>query len=167
MAKKAENAKAGQNEKEAFTNTAAKNTTITKTTTTDKKVATPAVAAAPIPYTQRSQKILETFDVVGDSLELHFYDNGVVDGDVISVYVNGESVVSNAKLLEAALKKTIYLPATNGPVELLLVAETLGSIPPNTGLLVVQDGSARYEVRFSADLQTNAAIVFRKKIKND
>jgi hypothetical protein len=30
-------------------------------------------------------------------------------------------------------------------------------------LLVVQDGGKRYEVRFSADLQTNASIVFRKR----
>jgi hypothetical protein len=77
--------------------------------------------------------------------------------------MNGEAVVAKAKLLEAATKKTIRIPPAVDSVELLLVAETLGSIPPNTGLLVVQDGSARYEVRFSADLQTNAAIVFRKK----
>lgn len=127
-----------------------------------EKPATPAVAT-PMAYTERKKPAPQIFDVGSDSLTLSFYDNGVVDGDVISVYVNGENIIANARLLEAATKKTIHLKPTVDSVELLLVAETLGSIPPNTGLLVVQDGSARYEVRFSADLQTNAAIVFRKK----
>jgi hypothetical protein len=112
-------------------------------------------------YTARKTAATQTFTVVSDSLVLSFYDNGVVDGDIISVYINGNVIISNTKLLEAATKKTVYLPADSA--ELLLVAENLGSIPPNTGLLVVQDGLARYEVRFSADLQTNASIVFRKK----
>lgn len=119
--------------------------------------------ATPLLYTERKKTMPQTFEVGSDSLVLSFYDNGVVDGDVISVYANGEMVISNAKLLEAATKKTIHLRATVDSVEMLLVAETLGSIPPNTGLLVVQDGSSRYDVRFSADLQTNAAIVFRKR----
>lgn len=118
---------------------------------------TPSVLA----YNERSKPAPQVFDIVSDSLVLSFYDNGVVDGDVISVYVNGENVISKTKLLEAATKKTIHINSDS--VELVLVAETLGSIPPNTGLLVVQDGSNRYEVRFSADLQTNAAILFRKK----
>jgi hypothetical protein len=125
-------------------------------------VTTPTVAAPPA-YTERKKPQPQVFDVVSDSLTLSFYDNGVVDGDVISIYVNGETVISKAKLLEAATKKTIKLDPAADTVELVLVAETLGSIPPNTGLLVVQDGSKRYEVRFSADLQTNAAIVFRKR----
>jgi len=131
---------------------AAKPTTATAVTTTTALL-----------YTERKKPAPQIFDVHSDSLTLSFYDNGIVDGDVISVYVNGENVISNTKLLEVATKKTIHLPATADSVELLLVAETLGSIPPNTGLLVVQDGDARYEVRFSADLQTNAAIVFRKR----
>ena len=48
---------------------------------------------------------------------------------------------------------------------LVMYAENLGSIPPNTGLLVVGDGDLVYELRFKADLNTNAAIIFRRKIK--
>jgi hypothetical protein len=48
-------------------------------------------------------------------------------------------------------------------MELVMYAESLGSIPPNTGLLVIRDGKQLYEVRFSGDLQKNAAIVFNRK----
>jgi hypothetical protein len=44
-----------------------------------------------------------------------------------------------------------------------MYAENLGSIPPNTGLLIIMDGEKRYEVRFSADLKTNAAILLRRR----
>lgn len=128
-----------------------------------KPAANTTATPAAIPYNERKTPPAQSFDVGSDSLVLSFYDNGVVDGDVISVYVNGETIIANAKLLESATKKTIHLAANTDSVELLLVAETLGNIPPNTGLLVVQDGSARYEVHFSADLQTNASIVFRKR----
>jgi hypothetical protein len=122
------------------------------------------IIALVIPYEQRKNKMLETIATQSDSLILSFYDNGVVDGDVISVYVNGQNVISNARLTEAATKKTIYFTSTNSDsIQLTLTAENLGSLPPNTGLVVIQDGENKYQVHFSADLQTNATIVFRKR----
>ena len=134
-------------------------------TPADKQGATekPAAVAAAAPLEQRSTNVIRTLEVVNDSITLSFYDNGVVDGDVISVFVNGQNVIASAKLNEVAMKKTIHLPTFAGDsVQVTLVAETLGSIPPNTGLLLVHDGDKRYDVRFSADLNTNASIVFRK-----
>jgi hypothetical protein len=46
-----------------------------------------------------------------------------------------------------------------------MYAENLGEIPPNTGLLVVRDGEKVYDVRFTADLKSNAAIILRRKRK--
>jgi len=48
-------------------------------------------------------------------------------------------------------------------IQLVLVAENLGKYPPNTGLLVIRDGDAMYQVRFSADLENSPAIIFKKK----
>lgn len=120
----------------------------------------PVVVAA---LDTRTSAVIKTLEIVNDSVTLSFYDNGVVDGDVISVFVNGENVVASQKLNEVAIKKTVHL--TNfaaDSVEVTLVAETLGSIPPNTGLVLVHDGDKRYDVRFSADMKTNASIIFRK-----
>lgn len=114
-------------------------------------------------YEQRKDRVLKTIETTSDSLILSFYDNGVVDGDMISVYVNGKNVVSNARLTEVALKKTVHLKGMSDLIEIKLVAENLGSLPPNTGLLIVQDGIDRHNVNFSADLQTNATILFRKR----
>jgi hypothetical protein len=48
-------------------------------------------------------------------------------------------------------------------MQLIMYAENLGLIPPNTGLLVIQDGNKRHEVRFSGDLEQNAAITLKRK----
>ena len=66
-------------------------------------------------------------------------------------------------LKATAIKKTIYIQPGDDEVGLVLYAENLGKYPPNTGLLVVHDGDDVYQLRFSADLQQNAAVVFREK----
>ena len=165
IAKQAGNAAVQADKGTANPGTATNNGTTNNTATTqNKNSATPASAvAAVVPLEQRSTNVIKTLEVVNDSITLSFYDNGVVDGDVISVFVNGQNVIASARLNEVAMKKTIHLPTFAGDsVQVILVAETLGSIPPNTGLLLVHDGDKRYDVRFSADLNTNASIVFRK-----
>lgn len=121
--------------------------------------------ALPSVIEKRINNTIQTVNVSSDSLVLSLYDNGVVDGDSISVYVNGENVISKVKLKEAAVKKTIYLSNTTDEVRLTLVAENLGSIPPNTGLLIIQDAGDKYQIRFSADMETNASVIIKKKKK--
>jgi hypothetical protein len=98
-----------------------------------------------------------------DSLELALYDNGEIDGDTVSVLLNGEIFMPKQGLKASAIKKTIYIQPGSEELTLLLYAENLGKYPPNTGLLVVHDGKDTYHIRFSADLQQNAAVVFRRK----
>jgi hypothetical protein len=112
---------------------------------------------------QRKNGTIQSLYFKNDSLVLSLYDNGIVDGDTVSVYMNGENIISRQKLKEAATKKTIYISSNMDSVQLVLFADNLGSIPPNTGLLTVRDGDDVYQVRFSADLQTNASIILRRK----
>lgn len=113
-----------------------------------------------IPFNQRKEHLQQTIIIQSDSLMLSFYDNGVVDGDIISVYLNGQPVITNALLKSVATKKAIYVGGMN-EVKLVLVAENLGSIPPNTGLLIIRDGDRSYNVNFTADMQTNASIILK------
>jgi hypothetical protein len=99
-----------------------------------------------------------------DSLELSLYDNGEVDGDTVSVLLNGVIILAKQGLKASAIKKTIYVPpGTDDSLMLVLYAENLGLYPPNTGLLIVHDGDDVYQVRFSADLQQNAAVIFKRR----
>jgi hypothetical protein len=112
---------------------------------------------------QRKTVAPQIVEFKSDSLELKLYDNGEIDGDTVSILLNGEIVLAKQGLKASAIKKTIYIQPGSDEITLVLYAENLGKYPPNTGLLVVHDGEDVYQVRFSADLQQNAAVVFRRK----
>jgi hypothetical protein len=98
-----------------------------------------------------------------DSLQLTLYDNGEVDGDTVSVIMNGRVIMPKVGLSTNAVKKTIYTQEAGDSIQLVMYAESLGTLPPNTGLLIVYDGNDRYEIRFSGDMQKSSAIVFRRR----
>lgn len=132
----------------------------------------PVVVEAPKPIPPAAEiakrKISSTQSVFfeSDSLVFTLYDNGDVDGDTVSVMMNGTLLFSKQGLTTKANSKTIHIDHTTADSLLLVMyAENLGDIPPNTGLLVVRDGDKIYDVRFSADLQSNAAIILRRKRK--
>lgn len=113
-------------------------------------------------------RIIETIQSVNytsDSLVISLYDNGEVDGDTVSVLMNGEVIMPMVGLSTNAVRKTIYTKEITDTIQIVMYAENLGALPPNTGLLIVYDGKDRYEIRFSGDLKKNAAIVFRRKQK--
>lgn len=111
----------------------------------------------------RKTVVQQTVYFSGDSLYLALYDNGEIDGDTVSVLMNGNIILARQGLSASAIKKTIYIAPGTREVELVMYAETLGSIPPNTGLLIVRDGKSVYELRFSGDYKQNASILFKRK----
>jgi hypothetical protein len=129
------------------------------------KVSEPVAKAAELPAAviSRKNKTVNELSFKSDSLTIALYDNGIVDGDTVSLFLNGVNILSKQKLKESATKKTIYTTALPDSIELVLFAENLGSIPPNTGLMVIRDGETEYQIRFSADLSQNATIRLRRK----
>jgi hypothetical protein len=116
---------------------------------------------------KRKLETIRTVVVAQDSLVFSLYDNGTVDGDTVSVLINGKVVIPRLGLLERAYNKTIYLtPDMGDSISVVLYAENLGSIPPNTGLLVIREGSKIYEIRFSGDMDKNSKIVLIRKKNN-
>jgi hypothetical protein len=87
------------------------------------------------------------------------YDNGQIDGDTISLYMNGKLMVSRQRLSTTPVSIEINLDE-NKENELIMYAENLGTIPPNTALMVVTVGDKRYEVNISSSEQTNGAVRF-------
>jgi hypothetical protein len=111
----------------------------------------------------RKSEFSQAVNFKSDSLVIALYDNGEIDGDTVSVYMNGKVIMARQGLKASALKKTIYITPGNEDFSLVLFADNLGKYPPNTGLLVVYDGDDTYNLRFSSDFQKNAGIVFRRK----
>jgi hypothetical protein len=116
----------------------------------------------------RKIETIRTIEIAKDTLIFSLFDNGVVDGDTVSVLLNGKVIMSKVGLLTRAYNDTIYLtPEMGDSINIILFAENLGTIAPNTGLLVVRDGGIDHEIRFSGDLKKNSAIILKRKKVNE
>lgn len=93
-------------------------------------------------------------------IKLEFYDNAVVDGDIISVVVNNQVVLSGQKLTVKPIVHYLQVDPQNNFYEVEMVAENLGDIPPNTALLVVTAGDQKYKLFLSSTEQKSAYVRF-------
>ncbi|WP_205511336.1 hypothetical protein [Longitalea arenae] len=126
-------------------------------------VKVPALANIPTPkvLASRENELVKTITTNSNEVEVNIYDNGTVDNDTISVYVDKKLVLSKKRLTEKALTLKVNLDDDANYHELVMVAENLGEIPPNTSLMVVKAGKQQYEVRITSTEQKNAVIVFK------
>jgi N-acetylmuramoyl-L-alanine amidase len=123
----------------------------------DKKNVDPAQV-----FETRPIKDVKTIQVKNNKIEVDIYDDGEIDNDMVSVYFNKKLLVDKKSL--TTNPHTITLTIEPGKTnELLLFADNLGTIPPNTALMIIMDGKTRHEVRLSADLKNNAMVRFELK----
>lgn len=114
-------------------------------------------------YEKRSNALIQTIHVNEKKIRVDLYDNGEIDGDSISVFYDGKLVVARKRL--SANPITLFLPVTENTCrhELVMYADNLGSIPPNTALMIVTDGDKRHEIRVTSDLKKSGTINFVHK----
>ncbi len=117
-------------------------------------------------YTKRENVVVNEIEVTSDSLRVDVYDNGEIDGDIISVFYNQQLILFNQKLTHKSIHINLVLDSTKEYNEITMFAENLGLIPPNTALMVITDGKNKYDIRLSSNMEKNAAIRIRKKKPN-
>ena len=129
----------------------------------DEGAADYAVAEKPEKYTERAKNILKRIDLKQPNFKVELYDDGDVDGDIVSVYYNGKAVLTNKMLTDKPITLNLSADPDKTENELLVYAENEGSIPPNTALMVVTEGTSRTEVRIASDAKKNGVVLFTKK----
>jgi len=140
------------------------------TTTTNNANAAPITPLE----TKKDEELVKQFEtrktvlqqeilVSSDSLRISFYDNGDIDGDSISVFMNGQPILAKKELDVRGLNLYIKLDSTKAVNEITMFAENLGKYPPNTALMVVYDGENRNEIYLSSSLTQNASVRIRRK----
>lgn len=128
-----------------------------------KKPAPVPAGTAQQKFSTREKKLATVIPITGDSIELRFYDNAVVDGDSIAVFMNDKMVFEHVRLNNKpyTLKLSVDdLPEDN---EMVMVAENLGTIPPNTSLMVAIVDGKRFEARLESTENSSALIRFIKQ----
>jgi hypothetical protein len=112
---------------------------------------------------KRTNELLTTLTVNHSNIELFIYDDGAIDNDTVSVYYDNKLIISKARLSDQPIIVRIPVEPSDRPHQLVMVAENLGDIPPNTSLMVVKDGEKRYEERIISTEQKNVVLNFQYK----
>lgn len=94
------------------------------------------------------------------TLRLDFYDNAEIDGDSISVTVNNKTVVSHQRLGIRPISLNVKVSLDAPEQEVTMIGENLGTIPPNTALLIVTAGNKRYQLFLASNGKKNAQVRF-------
>ena len=113
-------------------------------------------------FTSREKVFTKEIPVSGDSIELRFYDNAEVDGDSISLFLNGKLIFEHIRLTDKAYTIKLSVSDLQQENELIMVAENLGAIPPNTSYMVAVVGDKRYDAQLASTENSSAMIKLKK-----
>lgn len=92
------------------------------------------------------------------TIRLDFYDNATIDGDSVTVMVNKNVVVSHQLLSARPITTYVTVDLGNPFHEVEMIADNLGTIPPNTALLIISTPGKKYQL-FLTSTKTKSAMI--------
>jgi len=128
----------------------------------------PVIAYVPPPTVEekfigRKNVLTTEIPVTADSIEFRFYDNAEVDGDSISIFLNKKLINTHIRLTTQAFSMKVAKADLMDENELVMVAENLGSIPPNTAYMEAWNGTIRYTARLESTETSSAMIKLMRR----
>ena len=115
------------------------------------------------PYVEdegRKVKVGRVLEVSGESIRIKVWDNGIVDGDVLSLFLNGKKILDNHRVSKRKYGMNVKLEKKTN--YLILHAEDLGDITPNTVAVSVDDGKKEQIIILSSNLRESGAVMIRQ-----
>lgn len=145
--------------------------TTKKTTPADTKRPTTADSGKPIiiartsptdssALSKRRNSLQGSYQISDPAIDISLYDYGTVDHDTVTVYFNGLKVADRQELTAKSLRLQLMADPGREVQELILHANNLGDIPPNTAKMIILTSDKRYELKVSSSETENAMIRF-------
>jgi len=107
----------------------------------------------------RAKDLISTVTLDTSQVKIELFDNAEIDNDTVTVLINNKLLLYRQMLKATPL--TLNFNAFPGvEYELVMYADNLGLIPPNTALMVVTAGGQKMEVFLSSSEQKSAAVKF-------
>lgn len=118
----------------------------------------PAIAHIPKPHHLNGRRVnIDQKVTVKDTvILLDVWDRGKIDGDRISLYLNGEKILDDYTVVKA--KKQIVLHLKPGKNYLVMHALNLGRIPPNTAAIEVVDDVTSKQITLNSNLRRSGGL---------
>jgi len=106
------------------------------------------------------QSLIEISRAEKDSILVELYDNGIIDNDSASLYLDDSLLLHKQFVSNRPVSLYISLDKQRPLSKLKLAAESLGSIPPCTALMIITTKKKRYEVNVSSNFHSNGVVEF-------
>lgn len=107
----------------------------------------------------RQINVNHVLKVARSEIRIQIWDNGVVDGDMATLFLNGKKILGRYKVMKSKYSIPVKLSAENNV--LVLHAESLGSVPPNTIAVSVFDGVKEQTIVLCSNLKESGAVLIR------
>lgn len=100
-------------------------------------------------------------EVSENVIRLEIKDYLKEDGDIISVYHNRRPFIKNQLIVNRPSSHILRLNRNQELHEIILYAENLGRIPPNTSNLKIYDGIKEHQVMIQSSKEVSAVVYLR------
>ncbi len=107
----------------------------------------------------RENKLVKKIITNSKSISLDLFDNGTIDNDTIIVFDNKKLLVNKKRLSYKAIHLDFNFTENMREHEVIIVAHNMGTVPPNTALLLFKDGKVRQEYFITSTNKMNAKIL--------
>jgi hypothetical protein len=91
-------------------------------------------------------------------VRLDFYDNAEIDGDSVTVTLDNRVLVAHQKLGLKPITLEVKVDLDHTEQEITMIADNLGSIPPNTAMLIITAAEKKYRLFLKSDKQKSAQV---------
>ncbi len=113
-------------------------------------------------FAGRKISYVKELTVRSKNITIDLWDNKEQDGDIVSVYLNGEPIVAKYSLTKNKKQFQVQLNSSKSN-DLFLYAHNLGTIPPNTVSIEVSDGTSSEKIVLNSDLSSSEAVLIKVK----
>lgn len=101
--------------------------------------------------------------VKSHTIKLEISDYIKQDKDTVSIYLNRNIVIKNLPVKKRPKVFRLDLNPNSSINEILLYAENLGNVPPNTSSLTIIDGKEKHNIFIESSLQKSVVVYLKKK----
>lgn len=107
----------------------------------------------------RENKLVKKIITSSKQFTIDLFDNGTIDNDTIIVYDNKKLLVNKQRLSYKSIHLEFNFTENNREHEVIIVAHNMGTVPPNTALLLFKDGKNRQEYFITSTNKINAKLL--------
>lgn len=108
----------------------------------------------------REKEVVQNLTIDTSKIKIELYDNAEIDDDTVTIFLNNTLLLYKKRLTDRPLTLD-FTAFPDTEYELMMYAENLGRIPPNTALMIITAGKKKYEIRLSSSEQKTAVVKFR------